>query len=64
MNAAEFGIAYRDEEWPHGLMCVACPHVFQRDESYCTRLYGFMDDSPLLEAVCLSCATAGTAPLR
>lgn len=51
------GEAYRDEDWPHGLTCGQCPHVFSEGDRYSERLYAFSGDTPLVEIVCLDCAT-------
>ncbi len=53
------GEEYRAEDWPHGLSCGQCPHVFSEPERYSERLYAFIDDAPLVEIVCLGCATTG-----
>jgi hypothetical protein len=54
----ELGVEYRHEEWPHGLMCGHCPHVFRDGERYLSQLYAFVEDAPLVEIVCLDCAIA------
>jgi hypothetical protein len=53
------GIPYVEDEWPHGLMCEDCPHVFREGDRYSERLYAFAVDAPIVEIVCLPCATAG-----
>jgi hypothetical protein len=50
------GEAYRDDDWPHGLMCSQCRHVFREPERYTKQLDGFIDDTPLTRIVCLGCA--------
>lgn len=52
----ELGIPYVAAEWPHGLMCSECPHVFGEGESFTTTLYAFVDETPLTKIVCLACA--------
>lgn len=50
------GEVYCDEEWPHGLSCGHCPHVFREGEPYSERLYAF-DELPLVVILCVGCAT-------
>ena len=57
MDTAELGLAYQNEEWPHGLMCAECPHVFREGERFTTLLYAFSDDVPMALVLCLDCAT-------
>jgi len=52
------GEEYVEEDWPHGLSCSQCPHVFSEPERYSERLYAFVGDAPLVEVLCLSCATS------
>jgi hypothetical protein len=59
MAALEMGIPYLDTDWPHGLRCVSCRGLFHEGESYTTRLSAFVDDTPLVEVVCVPCATSG-----
>lgn len=54
----ELGIVYRQDDWPHGLSCMDCPHVFDEGDRYTERLYAFVEDVPMVEIVCLRCATA------
>lgn len=54
---AELGVPYRDAEWPHGLMCGECPHVFREGERFATSLYAFSDDVPMCLVLCVPCAT-------
>jgi hypothetical protein len=51
------GLPYVEEEWPHGLSCAECPHVFREGERFTTLLYAFSDDVPMSLVVCLDCAT-------
>ncbi len=60
MSVAEFGIEYVEDEWPHGLMCAKCPHVFREGERYTTHLYAFSGDVPMALVTCLACATDAT----
>ena len=57
---------YRNVEWPHGLMCADCPHVFREGERYAKRLYAFADGIPVVWVLCEPCATAapGSGPVR
>jgi hypothetical protein len=49
---------YRETEWPHGLMCADCPHVFREGERYAKHLYAFAERVPVLRVLCEQCATA------
>jgi hypothetical protein len=51
------GEVYMEDDWPHGLSCSQCPHVFSEPERYSERLYAFLGDQPLAEVLCLPCAT-------
>jgi hypothetical protein len=51
------GEVYVEEDWPHGLSCGQCFHVFHEPERYSERLYAFSGDAPLGQIVCLECAT-------
>jgi hypothetical protein len=54
-------LTYREEEWaPHGLMCAECPHVFREGDSYTECLYAFTEDVPLVQIVCMTCATSAS----
>jgi hypothetical protein len=53
------GEVYTDDHWPHGLSCGQCRHVFGEPERYSERLSAFLGDQPMLEIVCVPCATAG-----
>lgn len=53
----DLGLPFRASEWPHGLMCAKCPHVFREGERFTTPLYAFADDVPMSLVVCLDCAT-------
>lgn len=53
----DLGITYVDSEWPHGMRCTVCRHLFRDGESFTTTLYAFVDDTPLTEVRCLGCAT-------
>lgn len=56
----ELGIRYDDAEWEHGLACIDCLAVFREGDRYTERLFAFAEDSPVVEIVCLDCATAAT----
>jgi hypothetical protein len=62
VEGSVLGTAYREDDWPHGLSCGQCPHVFSEPERYSERLYAFVDDVPLVKIVCLDCATSGEPP--
>ena len=51
------GLPFRASEWPHGLMCAECPHVFREGERFTAPLYAFSDDVPMGLVVCLACAS-------
>lgn len=51
------GEVYMEDDWPHGLSCSQCLHVFSEPERYSERLYAFLGDQPLVEVLCLPCAT-------
>jgi hypothetical protein len=55
----DFGLQYVATDWPHGLMCAECPHVFREGERFTTSLYAFSDDVPMCLVLCLRCATGG-----
>lgn len=57
-NLDELGISYREDEWPHGLMCCECPHVFREGERFTTDLYAFSEDIPMVRVLCVACVTA------
>lgn len=44
------------EEWPHGLRCMDCDTSLDDGDPYSERLGGFVDETPAVEIVCLSCA--------
>jgi hypothetical protein len=54
------GTAYRDEDWPFGLVCTECGHVLREGERFSERLDAFSEDIPMTRAVCLGCALAPT----
>ena len=58
----DLGIVYQETDWPHGLMCAQCPHVFHEGERFTSLLYAFAADSPVAEVVCLPCASTGLLP--
>jgi len=51
------GEPYTDDHWPHGLSCGQCRHVFTEPERFSGRVYAFAGDCPLVEIVCIPCAT-------
>jgi hypothetical protein len=59
MEAAQLGTTYSDHDWEHGLSCVDCLRVFREGDRYSERLYAFAEATPLVEVVCVECATAG-----
>jgi hypothetical protein len=58
MSVADFGLVYVEADWPYGLMCAQCPHVFREGERYTTDLYAFSDGIPMVRVLCVWCATA------
>jgi hypothetical protein len=58
------GHLFRDEDWPHGLSCGQCRHLFREGERYSERLYAFVGDAPLAEIVCLDCAMTPVGPAQ
>ncbi len=58
------GEPYVAEHWPHGLSCSQCHHIFREPERFSERLYAFSGDRPLVEIICVECATTGPAPRR
>lgn len=52
------GNVYSDLDWEHGLACMDCSHVFSEGDRYMERLYAFAEDAPVVEVVCVPCATA------
>jgi hypothetical protein len=53
---------YASADWEHGLACLACRRVLREGDRYSERLTAFAEDMPMVELICLECATA-TAPL-
>ena len=49
------GEQYRDEDWPHGLACGQCRHLFREPERYIAQLDAFIEDALLRKIVCLAC---------
>jgi hypothetical protein len=47
----------RTEDWPHGLSCGECDHVFTDGETYHQKIEAmFEDGTPVLVIVCADCA--------
>lgn len=46
---------YRDEDFPKGLLCPTCGHVFSDGEPIAENLIGFQDDIPIVTLGCRSC---------
>ena len=57
MECLVMGEVYREDDWPHGLSCGQCPHVFSEGDRYSEALDAFVDEFPLVRVVCLGCAT-------
>ena len=55
---AELGVEVIDTEWEHGLACMDCLRVLREGDRYCERLHAFAEEAPMVELVCLDCATA------
>lgn len=53
----DFGIPFVEADWPHGMRCTTCRHLFRDGESFTTTLYAFVDETPLTEVQCIACAT-------
>jgi hypothetical protein len=53
----ELGVPYHEEDWPHGLRCGECRHLFCEGERYSQRLFGFQEEVPVSVVVCVECAT-------
>lgn len=43
-------------EWPHGLRCWDCDTILDDGDLYSERLSGFVDETPAVEIVCVTCA--------
>jgi hypothetical protein len=54
-DALMVGELYCDDDWPHGLACGQCRHVFRESERYIAQLDGFIEDTLLRKIVCLAC---------
>ena len=55
--ASQPGIEYREEEWEHGLACLDCLRVLREGDRYSERLFALAEGAPVVELVCLKCAT-------
>lgn len=54
------GKPYIEEEWaPHGLSCAQCERVLGEGDRYCQRMHAFIDDTPIVIIVCVSCFLGG-----
>jgi RNase P subunit RPR2 len=51
------GIDYREKEWEHGLACIDCLRVLREGDRYSERLRALAEGAPVVELVCLECAT-------
>jgi hypothetical protein len=49
---------YADADWEHGLSCVDCRRVLREGDRYSERLTAFAEAAPMVELVCVDCATA------
>lgn len=52
------GYVYRDLDFPMGLCCPECWHVFQDGEEFSSILVAFQGDVPVTRLVCPSCAVS------
>lgn len=57
------GEPYCDDDWPHGLRCGQCRHLFQEPERYIARPDAFLDDTLLTTICCLACFGLTSEPL-
>ncbi len=44
------------DEWEHGLKCMDCKQMLNDGDLYSERLSGFVDETPAVEIICVSCA--------
>jgi hypothetical protein len=52
----KLGLPYYSAEWPHGLRCTYCDHLFRDGERYAVALYACAADGyPLTTASCINC---------
>lgn len=49
------GEVYRDDDWPHGLRCGQCRHIFRESQRYIAQPDAFFEDALLTKIVCLAC---------
>ena len=54
-EALTAGEPYTDDDWPHGLTCGQCRHVFGENERYIAQPDAFIEDILLTKIVCLAC---------
>lgn len=60
MSDSSFHInTYHEADFPMGLMCPECGHVFEEGEEFSLSLVAFQDDIPLSRIVCQHCARGG-----
>lgn len=52
------GTPYRDEDWPHGLMCATCDHLFTEGDLYAMGFNSFVGDTPIMLVTCVPCSDA------
>lgn len=55
MQPLAIGEEYCDDDWPHGLSCSQCRHVFREPERYAKEPDAFLGDTLLTKIVCLAC---------
>jgi hypothetical protein len=46
----------RHEDWPHGLRCARCSHLFVENENYHKQLHAMYGMTPISLIVCADCA--------
>lgn len=52
----KLGLPYVAAEWPFGLRCSSCDHLFREGERYAVMPYAFAGDGYLLTtAACVTC---------
>lgn len=50
------GINFIASDWPEGLVCPGCRHVFADGDRFTEVLDGFIGDVPACQVMCLACA--------
>jgi len=55
MESLVVGEPYCDDDWPHGLRCGQCRHLFSESQRYIAQPDAFIEDALLTKIVCLAC---------